>query len=75
MLGTTDFTWYRKQMVQGTELWNEMQRMFSDFCDGKDFVIADAYAIYNPALVSSFIAQLYVLSIFRALLNLEQEHH
>jgi hypothetical protein len=58
--GTTDFIWYRKQLVPGSDLWGEMSKLFSEFNRGSELIIADAYAVYNPALVSSFIAQLYV---------------
>eukprot|EP01127_Copromyxa_protea_P001607 TRINITY_DN1156_c0_g1_i1.p1 TRINITY_DN1156_c0_g1~~TRINITY_DN1156_c0_g1_i1.p1 ORF type:complete len:322 (-),score=65.30 TRINITY_DN1156_c0_g1_i1:81-1046(-) len=59
--GTTDFTWYRKQLVPGTEMWEQMSAIFKDYCEGEELIVSDAYAVYNPALVSSFIAQLKII--------------
>jgi hypothetical protein len=38
-----------------------MQSFFKGFCGGMELEVSEAFAVYNPALVSSFIAQMYVL--------------
>lgn len=47
--------------MKDTEAWTRMSFLLTRFCRSKQLLIQDAYAIYNPSLVASFITQLCVL--------------
>lgn len=49
---------YHRLLMKDTEAWERMTELFDNFCKGKDIIIQDAYAIYNPTLVTAFIQHL-----------------
>jgi hypothetical protein len=56
--GNVEF--YHKCLMKGSEAWDRMSFLFDDYANGREIMIQDAYAVYNPTLVGAFITQLYV---------------
>eukprot|EP01127_Copromyxa_protea_P008069 TRINITY_DN1844_c0_g1_i2.p1 TRINITY_DN1844_c0_g1~~TRINITY_DN1844_c0_g1_i2.p1 ORF type:complete len:1097 (-),score=164.76 TRINITY_DN1844_c0_g1_i2:50-3340(-) len=54
-MSSSDAMFYQKQLDPGSEGWDRMRAIIDDFAQGKSFVISDAYMVYNPALISSFM--------------------
>jgi hypothetical protein len=49
--------YFSRQLVEGSEPWDKMRIVVDDYCGGRQFMIQDAYAIYNEPLIGAFITQ------------------
>eukprot|EP01127_Copromyxa_protea_P015388 TRINITY_DN4423_c0_g1_i2.p1 TRINITY_DN4423_c0_g1~~TRINITY_DN4423_c0_g1_i2.p1 ORF type:complete len:1454 (+),score=193.03 TRINITY_DN4423_c0_g1_i2:579-4364(+) len=59
--GSGGVAFYHKIVMKGSEHWDRLSLIFDKFCQGRDIIIHDAYAIYNPSLVSACVTQLQIM--------------
>jgi hypothetical protein len=56
--GSGSMFFYYQQLMSETEEWNKMKALLYGFSRAGKLRVLDAYAIYNPALVSAFVTQM-----------------
>eukprot|EP01127_Copromyxa_protea_P007982 TRINITY_DN1816_c0_g1_i1.p1 TRINITY_DN1816_c0_g1~~TRINITY_DN1816_c0_g1_i1.p1 ORF type:complete len:1295 (-),score=235.72 TRINITY_DN1816_c0_g1_i1:43-3522(-) len=62
VMGKGEGKYYRKKLDEGGNEWENMEKLFFGYLQASDIMISEAYAIYNPTLITSFINQKNILA-------------